>query len=64
MLLVNQRLSRFKRERGLPRAAAERFTAWTWTWLAIAGPIALLVITGMVAAIIAGSHDIQVDLPN
>ncbi|MET7141675.1 MFS transporter permease [Xanthomonas sp. PPL139] len=64
VLLVNQRLSRFKRERGLPRTAAERFTAWTWTWLAIAGPIALLVIAGMVVAIIAGSHDIQVDLPN
>lgn len=64
VLLVNQRLARFKQARGLPRSAAERFSPWTWAWLAIAGPVALLVLVGMVIAVVAGSHDIQVDLPN
>ncbi|MDV0437766.1 MFS transporter [Xanthomonas sacchari] len=63
LLLVNQRLARFKQARGLPRSAAERFTAWTWTWLAIAGPVALLVVVGMVMAIVGSPHHIEVDLP-
>ncbi|MXV11353.1 MFS transporter permease [Xanthomonas sp. LMG 8992] len=64
VLLVNQRLARFKQVRGLPRGAAERFSPWTWAWLAIAAPVALLVLVGMVIAVVAGSHEIQVDLPN
>ncbi len=63
VLLVNQRLARFKQARGLPQSAAERFTAWTWAWLAIAGPLALLVLVGMVMAIVVARHESQVDLP-
>lgn len=62
VLLVNQRLARFKQAHGLPRSAAERFTAWTWTWLAIAGPVALLVVIAMVKAVTVGLT-IDVDLP-
>ncbi|MET0551165.1 MAG: MFS transporter permease [Xanthomonas sp.] len=62
VLLVNQRLARFKQARGLPRSAAERFTAWTWTWLAIAGPVVLLVVIAMVRAV-TGGLTIDVDLP-
>ncbi|MDY4297817.1 MULTISPECIES: hypothetical protein [unclassified Xanthomonas] len=47
----------------MPQSAAERFTAWTWAWLAIAGPLALLVLVGMVMAIVVARHEIQVDLP-
>ncbi|MCW0411322.1 hypothetical protein NB709_001198 [Xanthomonas sacchari] len=54
VLLVNQRLARFKQARGLPRSAAERFNAWTWTWLAIAGPVVLLVMISMVRAVTVG----------
>ncbi|MCW0390676.1 hypothetical protein NB690_001250 [Xanthomonas sacchari] len=54
VLLVNQRLARFKQARGLPRSAAERFNAWTWTWLAIAGPVVLLVVISMVRAVTVG----------
>ncbi|MBB5874809.1 MFS transporter permease [Xanthomonas sp. 3498] len=63
VLLVNQRLVRFKQARGLPRSPAERFNAWTWTWLAIAGSVALLVMVGMVVAIAGVQHHIKVDLP-
>ncbi|NIJ73243.1 MULTISPECIES: MFS transporter permease [Xanthomonas] len=63
VLLVNQRLVRFKQSHGLPRNPAERFNAWTWTWLAIAGPVALLVMVGMVVAIAGVQHHIKVDLP-
>ena len=48
LLAVNQRLVLLKRARGLPASAQERFTAWTWTWLAIAGPLALLVLSSVV----------------
>ncbi|WP_267117119.1 MFS transporter permease [Xanthomonas sacchari] len=54
VVLVNQRLARFKQARGLPRSAAERFNAWTWTWLAIAGPVVLLVVISMVRAMTVG----------
>ncbi|MRH02334.1 MFS transporter permease [Xanthomonas sontii] len=54
VVLVNQRLARFKQARGLPRSAAERFNAWTWTWLAIAGPVVLLVVISMVRAVTVG----------
>ncbi|XQA79503.1 MFS transporter permease [Xanthomonas sacchari] len=62
VLLVNQRLARFKQARGLPQSAAERFTAWTWAWLAIAGPLALLVMITMMRAVTIG-HAIDIDLP-
>ncbi|WP_267094467.1 MFS transporter permease [Xanthomonas sacchari] len=62
VLLVNQRLARFKQARGLPQSAAERFTAWTWAWLAIAGPLALLVMITMMRAVTIG-HSIDIDLP-
>ncbi len=62
VLLVNQRLARFKQARGLPQSAAERFTAWTWAWLAIAGPFALLVMITMMRAVTIG-HAIDIDLP-
>ncbi|MEL4890399.1 MFS transporter permease [Xanthomonas protegens] len=63
VLLVNQRLVRFKQARGLPQSAAERFTAWTWAWLAIAGPLALVILVGMVMTIVVAQHEIQVKLP-
>ncbi|KAB7765604.1 MULTISPECIES: MFS transporter permease [Xanthomonas] len=62
VLLVNQRLARFKQARGLPQSPAERFTAWTWAWLAIAGPLALLVMITMMRAVTIG-HSIDIDLP-
>ncbi len=62
VVLVNQRLARFKQTRGLPQSAAERFTAWTWAWLAIAGPFALLVMITMMRAVTIG-HSIDIDLP-
>ncbi|MEB1527776.1 MFS transporter permease [Xanthomonas sp. WHRI 7945] len=43
LLVVNRRLVRFKRARGLAARPQERFTRWTWAWLAIAGPPVLLV---------------------
>ncbi|MCI2243429.1 hypothetical protein L3067_02240 [Xanthomonas sp. PPL568] len=48
--------------RNATHAAAKRFTAWTWTWLAIAGPVALLVMISMVRAVTVGLT-IDVDLP-
>ncbi len=50
LLVINRRLVRFKRARGLPARAQERFTGWTWTWLAIAGPLALLVLSSVVVS--------------
>ncbi|MDL5365038.1 MFS transporter permease [Xanthomonas sp. NCPPB 2654] len=47
LLVVNRRLALLKRARGLPASAQERFTAWTWAWLAIAGPPALLVLSSV-----------------
>lgn len=48
LLAINRRLVLLKRSRGLPARAQERFTAWTWAWLAIAGPLTLLVLSSVV----------------
>lgn len=58
LLVVNRRLVLLKRARGLAASTQERFTAWTWAWLAIAGPLALLVLSSVVATtvmVLAGS---------
>lgn len=63
VLLVNQRLGLFKQARGLPRSRAERFNAWTWAWLAIAGMVALLLMLGPLLAAIGAHSHIKADLP-
>ncbi|MBB4125736.1 hypothetical protein GGR77_001007 [Xanthomonas translucens] len=62
LLAINRRLLLYKRARGLPASARERFTALTWTWLAISAPFILLVVVGLVLNVLL-QQPIQVNLP-
>jgi hypothetical protein len=62
LLVINQRLVRFKRGRGLPERRQERFTAWTWVWLAIVAPFFSLAIFMRVVNVLL-QQPIQVNLP-
>lgn len=62
LLAVNRRLLLFKRARGLAASAQERFTALTWTWLAITAPFVVLVTVSLVVNVLL-QQPIQVNLP-
>ncbi len=62
LLAINRRLVLFKRARGLPAHVQERFTALTWTWLAIIAPFFLLLIVSLVGNVLL-QQPIQVNLP-
>ncbi|QNH16141.1 hypothetical protein HEP74_01266 [Xanthomonas sp. SS] len=62
LLAINHRLVRFKRARGLPERPQERFTAWTWGWLAIAAPFLALAIFVLMFNVLL-QQPIHVNLP-
>ena len=62
LLAINRRLVRFKRARGLRERPQERFSAWTWVWLAIVAPFFSLAIFMLVVNVLL-QQPIQVNLP-